>query len=331
MEVSDLEKSWADMSLAEEEAGGLEAPVSDHASGSVTYSELVGRFLSDRPIKFEQMQQVMASVWRPMMGMRVLPVNDNLFLFQFPHPKDLQRVLDDGPWSFENHTFVCKQLLPQVRPEDVTLDTVEFWVQIYELPAIYVSMDFIMQIGNYVGSLIAIDQNNFGGTWRSYFRVRVALKVNEPLKRRMKIRRRDGSFHWITFKYERLNTFCFCCGLLGHSDKFCRKAYEEGLTPKDYPYGAWLRAGGRRQSQPVGAKWLLLDLPATPFFVDKADAVPVSDPKHVEEDVILQGELKRRREGTVSNNQLVIVDSTMTEPPKNLFTAGPDSQARPTK
>lgn len=110
-----------------------------------------------------------------------------------------------------------------------------------------------------------------------------------------------------------LNTFCFCCGLLGHSDKFCRKVYEEGLTPKDYPYGAWLRAGGRRQSQPVGAKWLLPDLPATPFFVVQNETATPHNPSQVEAEVVMQGELKRRREDNVPNNLLVIVDSTMIE------------------
>lgn len=67
--------------------------------GSVTYWELVGRFLTDLTIKFDHMQQVLASVWKPVMGVKIVALDDNLFAFQFSHKRDMQRVLDDGLWS----------------------------------------------------------------------------------------------------------------------------------------------------------------------------------------------------------------------------------------
>lgn len=57
----------------------------------------------------------------------------------------------------------------------------------------------------------------------------------------MKLKKKDGSFFWVAFKYERLHTFCYFCGLLGHSMQFCRKLYGVRITPEDLPYGAWLR------------------------------------------------------------------------------------------
>ncbi|XP_031101918.1 uncharacterized protein LOC116005821 [Ipomoea triloba] len=297
MDVGALELSCAVLSLDEEDAGGLDAPITDQASGSVIYFELVGRFLTQRAIKFEHMQQVMASVWQPVMGVRIVSLEDNLFVFQFPHRRDMQRVIDEGPWSFENNTLVCKLVPPSVRPEAVVLDSIDYWVQIHDLPTMFTSAEFIEQIGNYVGVFKFADPNNFGGTWRSFIRVRISLHLSEPLKRRMKLRMRDGTFQWILFKYERLTTFCFCCGLIGHSERFCRKVYEQGIEPKDYPYGAWLRAGVRRPPKPVGAKWLLADLPNTPSCVPSTPAIPSSQSGQVEEGVVLHGDLKRSREG----------------------------------
>ncbi|XP_019171182.1 PREDICTED: uncharacterized protein LOC109166739 [Ipomoea nil] len=173
----------------------------------------------------------MASVWRPVMGMRVIPLEDNLFAFQFPHLKDLQRVLDERPWSFENQTLVCKQV-PAGEAGGDSARFSGFWVQIHELPTVYATSEFVEQVGRYVGTY----PNIFGGAWRSYFRVRIALNIGEPLKRNMKLQHRNGTFQWITFKYERLNIFCLCCGLIGHSEKFCHKVYEQGLTAKDFPY-----------------------------------------------------------------------------------------------
>lgn len=65
MDINASESGYAVLSIDKEETGGLDAPVliQDQASGSITYYELVGRFLTDRAIKVDHMQQVMASVW----------------------------------------------------------------------------------------------------------------------------------------------------------------------------------------------------------------------------------------------------------------------------
>lgn len=208
-------------------------------------------------------------------------------MFQFPHHRDIQRVIDNGPWSFENQTLVCKQVLAGMRPEDVVLDTIEYWVQIHDLLTMLANAEFVEKIVDYVGSFQKADPNNFWGTWNSFFRIKVSLKVNEPLKKRMKLRLREGVFQWITFKYERLNTFLFCCGLIGHSDRFCRKAYEEGIEPKDYLYGAWMRAGARRQIKPVGAKWLFADLLTSPACVLSTTKLPSTNPIQIKNVVVL--------------------------------------------
>ncbi|XP_019149864.1 PREDICTED: uncharacterized protein LOC109146666 [Ipomoea nil] len=327
MNTTTLVSGCAALSLADEEIGGLEAPDVLAPPTATPHYELIGRFLTDRAIKFDHMQQVLASVWRPVMGMKVLPIADDLFLFQFPHIKDLQRVLDDGPWSFENHTLVCDMVPTGTRPEEVSLNTIAIWVQIHDLPSIYASTEFIERIGNYVGVFLKADPNNFGGLWRSFFRIRVRLDVSAPLKRRMKMYQKDGSTQWISFKYERLGTFCFCCGVLGHFEKFCKKTYEEVLDPATFPYGGWMRAGSRRQARPVGARWLVADLPKNPVATD----TPNPDKENpgvdeTEECSGMQGDLKRRRAGDSAGHDVV-----MFETPKTSIPAGLMDQARPTQ
>ncbi|XP_019171421.1 PREDICTED: uncharacterized protein LOC109166976 [Ipomoea nil] len=242
----------------------------------------------------------------------------------------MNRVLDDGPWSFENNLLVCAQVQPGVRPEEVDLTKVPVWIQIHGLPTIFASTEFITRIGDYVGTFAATDPHNFGGGWRSYYRMRVLLNVNVPLKRRMKIIRKDGSTLWITFRYERLNIFCFCCGILGHIDKHCKKAYEEGVEPDEYPFGAWMKAGPRRQVKPIGAKWLLPSraktMVAVPGEVSPSVALAV-----VEENGGLHGDLKRRREGSEEVDDVTGKDVVMEEHSKNFDIAGLANQSCPTQ
>lgn len=68
-------------------------------------------------------------------------------------------------------------------------------------------------------------------------RIRVTIDLSKPLKRRMKVKKSGSVWVWITFKYENVPTFCFICGLLGHSEKFCNKLFD---TPEEdivKPYG----------------------------------------------------------------------------------------------
>ncbi|XP_019160882.1 PREDICTED: uncharacterized protein LOC109157430 [Ipomoea nil] len=237
--MDDLTERWGDMVLEDEE-GDVEADVPEHVPTRMETPMycVVGRFLTQKLIKVEYMRQVMASAWKPVFGMRVTELHNRLFLFAFYHETDMVQVLEKGPWSFENHTLVCRRVCDGFLPREVKLDTVDMWIQVYDLPMGYTSNAVLEQVGNFVGSFIRCDDRRVGGPWKTFYRVRVSVPVDKPLKRRMKLLRRDKSWGWVNLKYERLHNFCFCCGLLGHLDSFCAKARVSNIKPEFYPYGA---------------------------------------------------------------------------------------------
>ena len=51
---------------------------------------------------------------------------------------------------------------------------------------------------------------------------------------------------WIEFKYERLNIFCFICGLLGHTEKLCPKLYDCDLAAIPKLFRPGMKAPNRR-------------------------------------------------------------------------------------
>lgn len=74
-------------------------------------------------------------------------------------------------------------------------------------------------VGNFIRSFIESYPNNFSGFWQYYLRVRDSLDVRQHLKRRMKIKLFDTEWSWANFKYEKLLSFFFLCGILGHVHK----------------------------------------------------------------------------------------------------------------
>lgn len=54
-----------------------------------------------------------------------------------------------------------------------------------------------------------------------------------------------------------MSTFCFICGLLGHSERDCAVVYANPDKVIEKAYGTWLRAPIKNmKNQNIGARWL---------------------------------------------------------------------------
>lgn len=186
-------------------------------------------------------------------------LTNNTYLFQFFHEIDVQRVLDNGPWSFEQSLLVLAKVQPDTPPLAMALDTTDFWVQVHDLPLGFFSEKAVRAIGNFIGEFLSIDEDTNNGWWKSFVRIRVRIKILKPLTSKMRIRRNGGDWSWISFKYERLPHFCFTCGLIGHTENYCSKPFEDFNPAEEKQFGPWLRAPSRRPSPVTGNRWVVLD------------------------------------------------------------------------
>ncbi|XVF75625.1 hypothetical protein PTKIN_Ptkin13bG0201800 [Pterospermum kingtungense] len=189
---------------------------------------LVGQFLTDRSVNFNVMRTRMAEVWRPGRGVVVKDIGSQRFLFQFFHIVDLKRVLNRGSWTFDNYILILHHLQPG-------------------------------EIGDFIGEFSDYDINNNATVCCAFMRIQVLVDVREPLKRFKKIRKRGADWTMVNFKYERLGSFCFLCGHLCHTDKFCELLFS---TPEDQlkkEWGPWLKAPSRRGGggSSEGERWLM--------------------------------------------------------------------------
>ncbi|KAH9678676.1 reverse transcriptase domain-containing protein [Citrus sinensis] len=110
----DLHNECARLQLDEEEEGGLEVAVEEDEDNGRIKNEsrycLVGRFLTNKVINFTAMKNTMAALWRPGKGVCIKNLSPTLFLFQFFHEIDVRRVLDSGPWTFDQHILLVHRL-----------------------------------------------------------------------------------------------------------------------------------------------------------------------------------------------------------------------------
>ena len=115
-----VNRGCANISLEEEEEGGLivvgDEEIDDGKERIDSRFCLVGRFLTDKVINFAAMKHTMASLWRPGKGVCIRDLSLTLFLFQFFHEINVKRVLESGPWTFDQHILLVKRLEENEQP-----------------------------------------------------------------------------------------------------------------------------------------------------------------------------------------------------------------------
>src|SRR3954471_16744334 len=97
------------------------------------------------------------------------------------------------------------------------------------------------KLGGILGKFEEMDMREANRNGR-FLRIKVTLDLKLPLKRGTVVKFKEKNLR-IHFKYERLPTFCFVCGRLGHQMKDCEavedlseEGYEE-LEEQDLSYG----------------------------------------------------------------------------------------------
>lgn len=68
--------------------------------------------------------------------------------------------------------------------------------------------------------------------------------------------KRNGEELMVTCKYERLGEFCFTCGMLTHTERYCTKYLSSTNAEGGREWGSWLRAPPKRAGGPAKSRWL---------------------------------------------------------------------------
>jgi hypothetical protein len=105
-------------------------------------------------------------------------------------------------------------------------------------------------IGNWIGRYISVEVDEDGMAWGKDLRIRVVVRVDQPLLRGVPLKEseEEAEGRWFDIKYERVPHFCFDCGCLVHPVSGC--STERGDVKQ---WGEWLRASPRKNQKPPAA------------------------------------------------------------------------------
>ncbi|MBA0792610.1 hypothetical protein Gohar_017094, partial [Gossypium harknessii] len=256
-----MEEALADLRLTDEgDSREMEAwEIEKEVVAGELFSKLclVGCFLTATTINFQSMRTVMANLWHPLGGISIMEVEEKRFVFQFYCEIDFDRVVKGTPWTFNNHLLVFHHLKQGEGPLEVDLLFTSLWIQIHNFPPGMFMATIAKQFGDFIGTFVDYDVKTIAAGLRNYMWIRVKIDIRQSLKRKKKLIVVKKEF-FATFKYERLTTFYFLCGKLGHSENCCPKRMIEGRKELPLEWDISLKASPRQAA--TGSSIWLRDL-----------------------------------------------------------------------
>lgn len=206
---------------------------------------LLASLLCRRAYSAVAFERAMLSAWAPLWGVSMTKLEENLFLFRFDHKIDLNKVLREGPWRFNQFLVVMTEVIDDSPVNRTLLTSVTLWVQTYGIPVLRQTEQVARFVGSLLGKAISVDLGP-GGNRYPYLLIRVEVDIRGALPKgtTLVLNRQDVP---VKFRYERLFEFCYWCGLLDHVLEDCEEFFEKGQHVRDCGYDESLRIVPPRQ------------------------------------------------------------------------------------
>ncbi|KAK6119862.1 hypothetical protein DH2020_046409 [Rehmannia glutinosa] len=204
---------------------------------------LIGRVFGAKKINFSGFKYTIHNIWHTNEPFTVCEIGENLFQFIFKSREDKIRVRGGRTWSFDSQYIILRDWSEEVINNPEAFKTVELWVQLWNIPFHWLSVDTGRKIGLKFGKLKDIHIPEVGSSRGKHIKILVEVNLDKPLMRGTNIKLNEDAY-WVEFKYENLQSFCFYCGHIGHTKRNCqmRKLDIENNNLNEGQFGEWLRA-----------------------------------------------------------------------------------------
>ena len=238
--VSDLALRTANCSCEEFK---IELP-SLHSDSASPNLSIIGKILSSRNFYPSVVKDIADKAWNLTFPMLVNKVDRNIFLFTFTHEVDLNSVFRRRPWTLRGAHLILKVWNLELTWQEVDFSSSTFWIQVHGLPFLWQNKPSILKIGQHVGKVSEVDLiGEIQSRWHRFVRMRVEVDILSPLKPSMFLPKKNLNDAWIGFKYEKLSSLCYICGVLRHESASCnaeRLLIKNPFGHKFAAYGSWL-------------------------------------------------------------------------------------------
>ncbi|GMY19488.1 reverse transcriptase [Fagus crenata] len=141
---------------------------------------LDGKVISDKAVNRNKVKAILSEAWKTSKGVAFMDFVQNLFMFLFEAEGDRRRILEQGPWSIDGNLLSLKpcKLDRLIRKVDFSRGT--FWVQVHNLPPLWLNKENAEKIGARIGKLLDTEFTCEGDLrWSRFMRLKVEIDLNK--------------------------------------------------------------------------------------------------------------------------------------------------------
>ena len=161
--VEELEVLWQKLRVTEEEEESVNLGRDcTKAAQERAKNCLVMKVLSRKGVMLGALRKNFRMLWKLNKSMRILVVEDEMFLVEFDDDQDKRRVLEMSLWHYEKQLVLLQEFDGERDPKDIVLRWSPFWVQIYNLPLKHRTREMGMAIGASLGEVLEVDVADTG-------------------------------------------------------------------------------------------------------------------------------------------------------------------------
>ncbi|CAM8935050.1 unnamed protein product [Rhodiola kirilowii] len=139
----------------------------------------------------------------------------------FAKEEDSNRILNLGPWSFDNRSLVLKPWSPDENYERESVTALPIWVRFPGLNLHMRCEEILSMIASTVGKPLRTDGFTATSEKLYYARVLIEVYASKELKREVGIKRPRGTNYYQIIHYEWVPPRCSHCQIFGHLENKC--------------------------------------------------------------------------------------------------------------
>lgn len=180
---------------------------------------ILGRLLNPECQNMGRMLKTMPKIWKVYERVRGLALTKERFQFVFDLETDIQMVLKQGFWTFDEWGMAMERWVEMPSPN--YLQTATIWVRLHNIPVNYLMLKTIDAVADGIGHVKLIEFDRSKPHLLEYVRVQVVLDINQPLRDRKSLTLPGGRIEYVDVEYERVGKKCFHCLRLSHEKQKC--------------------------------------------------------------------------------------------------------------
>ena len=124
----------------------------------------------------------------------VCQAGPNLFIVQLPNEKTRDRVLESGPWHFQNKLLIVRKWEPGLKTLEFNMEKLPIWVQLGNVPLELFTQDGLSYIASAIGNPLYMDKFMSGQSRLSFAKVCVEIEAAFDIPRYIDVQMCDDSY-----------------------------------------------------------------------------------------------------------------------------------------